>query len=147
MAALEDVERLFFQYDLLVLRKILGELRAGFIRYCDEFVRQGFGHQFRARRPADAVWRKLRELRIVCFVDAAVGNKKDAAFTCRNREAAEIWQKFLGAGNVEFPARLHEIFLGINLPEDHVLRDRLIFHPSNFSTWPVSARELAPVSH
>ena len=80
--------------------------------------------------------RKLRELGIVGFMDAAVGNKEDASFARCVREAAKIRQEFFGSGHIKLPTRLHEILLRVHFPEDHVFRDRLIFHPSILAPGP-----------
>ena len=77
MATFEDIERLLFENDLLILRKIRRKFRHGFIRDGGEFCGQRFGHQSGTCRAADTVWRKLREFRVVLFMDTAVGDQED----------------------------------------------------------------------
>lgn len=143
MTALENIQRLLFQNDLLMAREILGKFGGGFIRYRDEFFGYRLRHQSCAGGATDAVRRKLREFRIVDLMDAAVRNQKDAPFARRVREAMNFRQKLLGPGHVKFAARLHEIFLRVHRPEDYVVRDRLIFHHLDFSTRAIAAREPA----
>ena len=55
------------------------------------------------------------------FMDAAVGNKEDASFARCVREAAKIWQESFGSGHIKLTTRLHEVFLRVHFPKDHVL--------------------------
>lgn len=134
MATFEDIERLLFENDLLKLRKIRRKCRRGFIRDGGESFGQRFGHQSGACRAADTVWRKLREFRVVFFMDTAVGDQEDVTVARCVREPAKIRQKFFRAGYVEFAARLYEVLLRVHFPKDDLFRNCLSFHRVHFIT-------------
>ena len=65
MAAFEDVERLFFEMNLLVWREVARQFRGCIIRDGDSFLRHCFGNVCGAWRAFDAVRRKGCEFGIV----------------------------------------------------------------------------------
>jgi hypothetical protein len=56
---------------------------------------------------------------------AAVRNQEDLAVTRGIREAADVRQKTLGPGNVEFATGQHEVGLSIHFPEDDVVSQNI----------------------
>jgi len=123
VVAFENVERLLFQQDLLEFFKVIRQFRRGMVWDRDVFFGERLGYQLRARRFLNAMRRELRELRIVFGVNAAVRNQKHAPLACCVGEPPDIVQQLFRAGNVQFAARGHEVFLRVHLPENYFLRD------------------------
>ena len=122
MPALEDVERLFFEMNLLILFKITRQRCRGLVRDCYNFLRQRLGNIGGARGAFDAVRRKCLELGIVFRVVATMRNQKDATLAGGVRKPANIREQAFGAGDVELAAGQHEVRLRIDFPEDEIAR-------------------------
>jgi len=120
--ALEDVERLFLEKNLIELQKIVWQRGQRLVRDGDDFLRQSFGNNRGARRAFDAVRRKRLELRIVLRVVAAMRDQKHAALAGSVRKPPNIRKQFFGAGHVELPAGQHEVHLCVDFPENEIAR-------------------------
>ena len=120
--AFEDIERLFFEVYLLMLRKILRQRVRGLIRNRQNSLRQCFLHKLGARRSLDAVRRKRIELGIALNVVAAMGDKKDMALAGSLRKLPNIGKQPFRAGHIELAARQHKINLRIDFPENNIAR-------------------------
>ena len=120
--ALKDVERLFFEEYLLVLRKIMRQRVRGLIRNRQNSLRQRFLHKLGACGSPDAVrWKRL-ELGIVLDVVATVRDEKDVALPGGIREPSDISKQSFRARHIELAVRQHEISLRIDFPENNIAR-------------------------
>jgi len=119
---LKDVERLFFQENLLVLRKIVWQRCRGLVRYREDLVGQRLRNKLGTAGSFDAMrWKRL-EFGIVLGVVATMGNQKDAALSSSVRKPSDVRKQSFGAGHIELAARQHEISLGIDFPENEIAR-------------------------
>src|SRR5712672_185627 len=104
MAAFKDVEGLFFEKNLLELRKIGWQPGCRLVWYGDNFLCQSFGNIGGPWSAFDTVGRKSFEFWVVGRVIATVGNEKDAALAGSVGKLANVGQQPFGAGDVEFAA-------------------------------------------
>jgi hypothetical protein len=55
-------------------------------------------------------------------VEASVRNEEDVFVVRGSREFCDVGEQLLGSGHVEFPARQHEVGLGIDFPQNQIQR-------------------------
>jgi hypothetical protein len=118
VTGLENVQRLFFEEDLLVRGEIGGNSRGGIIGDVEDFLGQRLRNEVSAFRFLYTVRRESGEFRIVGGVIAAVGNEENLSLAGGTGEALDVRKQALGAGDIELAAGEHEIGLGIDFPED-----------------------------
>ncbi len=135
MEAGKDVERLLFEENLLVLRKIRRQLRCGLVGDRGYFASQGLGNKPRSGSAFDAMRRKGGELGVVLDVIAAVRNQKDAVLAGGIGEPFDVGQQAFGARHIEIAAGQHEILLRVHFPENNIGR----YHTG--STWSVILKQ------
>src|SRR3954454_7476858 len=75
MPALEDVESLLLQQDLLILGKVVGQLCFRIVRNASDLVRNGFWNEISTRRALHAMGRKYLELGVVGRVKVSMRDK------------------------------------------------------------------------
>ena len=122
MPAFKDVKRLFFEMNLLILRKIARQRCCQVVRDSDNFLRQGFGNDCGANCAFDAMGRKCFELGIVFRMVATMRDQKNAALAGGVCKPANIREQSFGAGYVEFATGQHEVRLRVDLPENDIAR-------------------------
>jgi len=71
-----------------------------------------------ARRALETVGWILVELRIRTEVGVSRGNNRDLMLGREAGEALQVWDNCFGARHVQFPGRVHEIELCIDIPEE-----------------------------
>ncbi len=90
MESLENVQRLFFQHDLLVRRQICGQRCSGHILDARDLIRQRFRQQVRSGRTFQTVWKELGELGIVRRMKITARNQENLVASGRIRQFADI---------------------------------------------------------
>lgn len=118
---LKDVQRLFLQSNLLPRKRIVRQFGIRRIFNAYDLTRQRFGQQLRARRASYAMWRKLRELRIIRSMEITGRNQQHFIAARGIRQPAYIWQQLLRARHIQLAPRQHEVPLHIDFPEDEIL--------------------------
>ena len=86
-----------------------------------DILSKSFRDELCALRAFYTVRGKGSELRIVGRVNAAVRDEQNMALARDVGEPADIGEQALGAGDIEFAARQHEVGLSVDLPENDVV--------------------------
>ena len=118
MVGFEDVERLFFEEDLLVGGEIGGDRRSHVVGNMEDFFGERLRDKVRAFRFLYTVRRESCELGVVGGVVAAVGDEENLALASGISQALDVGKKEFRTGDVELAAGQHEIGLRIDFPED-----------------------------
>jgi hypothetical protein len=123
--ALKNVEGLFLEQDLPIVREILRQRCGGFVGNANNFFCQRVGNESGAGSSLHTVGRENPELGIVRRMIAAVGDEKNFALASGVGKTADVRQEALSAGDIKRAAGQHEVGLGVDFPEDYVARYHL----------------------
>jgi hypothetical protein len=112
----EHINGLFLENDLGIATEVAGQLDLAIRNR--EIVRQERALNLSlARRALEAVGWILAEFRIRAEVGINRGNNRDLMLGREPGEALQVGDNCFGARHVEFPRRVHEIELCIDIPE------------------------------